>query len=82
MKKTKPNCKRYIWAELQAGRKVTHLSVLKAIDSIKCQQRIYDLRRELEKSRSEYEIITTMVPTPDGGQYAEYSLRKRPIYEN
>ena len=42
-------CKKYIWSELTAGRSVTHLSVLHAIGSIKCQQRIFDLRRDLER---------------------------------
>lgn len=70
-------CKRYIWAELMAGRTVTHLSVLDAIGSIKCQQRIFDIRRELEKSNSPYEIVTTMHTSPSGAQYAEYSLQLR-----
>lgn len=73
----KPNAKKYIWAELTAGRSVTHLSVLHAIGSIKCQQRIFDLRKDLEKSNSSFEIITTMVPSEDGGSYAKYSLRRR-----
>lgn len=70
-------CKQYIWAELAAGRTVTHLSVLDAIGSIKCQQRIFDLRRELEKSNSPYEIVTTMRTSPSRAQYAEYSLQLR-----
>lgn len=70
-------CKKYIWSELTAGRSVTHLSVLLAIGSIKCQQRIFDLRRDLERKNSTFEIITTMVPTDDGGSYARYSLRRR-----
>lgn len=45
-------CKQYIWAELAAGRAVTHLSVLHAIGSIKCQQRIFEIRRELERINS------------------------------
>jgi len=77
MKTTKPNAKRYIWAELTAGRSVTHLSVLHAIGSIKCQQRIFDLRRELERNNSSFEIVTTMVPDSNGGTYAKYSLRRR-----
>lgn len=73
----KPTAKQYIWAELLAGRSVSHLSVLRAIGSIKCQQRIFDLRRDLERKNSTFEIITTMVPTDDGGSYARYSLRRR-----
>lgn len=70
-------CKRYIWAELTAGRAVTHLSVLNAIGSIKCQQRIHELRQELARTLSPYEIVTTMRTSPDGAQYAEYTLETR-----
>lgn len=69
-------CKKYIWSELTAGRSVTHLSVLRAIGSIKCQQRIFDLRRDLERKNSTFEIITTMVKSPNGAYYAKYSLKK------
>lgn len=68
--------KTYIWSELQAGRSVTHLSVLNAIGSIKCQQRIFDLREDLRKTNAPYEIITTMVKSPNGAYYAKYSLKK------
>ena len=70
-------CKRYIWAELTAGHPVTHLSVLNAIGSIKCQQRIHDLRRELAANLSPFEIVTTMRTSPEGTQYAEYTLQRR-----
>lgn len=70
-------CKQYIWAELAAGRAVTPLSVLHAIGSINCQQRIFELRRELERINSPYEIVTTMRTSPSGAQYAEYSLQLR-----
>ena len=68
--------KTYIWSELQAGRSVTHLSVLNAIGSIKCQQRIFELREDLRKSNAPYEIVTTMVKSPNGAYYAKYSLKK------
>ena len=72
----KPTAKQYIWAELLAGRSVSHLSVLRAIGSIKCQQRIFDLREDLRKSNAPYEIVTTMVKSPNGAYYAKYSLKK------
>lgn len=68
--------KTYIWSELQAGRSVTHLSVLNAIGSIKCQQRIFDLREDLRRTNAPYEIVTTMVKSPNGAYYAKYSLKK------
>lgn len=74
--------KTYIWAELQAGRSVTHLSVLHAIGSIKCQQRIFDLREELRKSNAPYTIETTMCKSADGSRYARYSLKKIPQEKN
>lgn len=70
-------CKQYIWAELAAGRAVTHLSVLHAIGSIKCQQRIFEIRRELERINSPYEIVTTMLTSLDGARYASYTLAAR-----
>lgn len=76
MEKRINTCKRYIWGELIAGRSVTHLSVLNAIGSIKCQQRIFDLREDLRKSGAPYEIVTTMVDNDNGGSYARYSLKK------
>lgn len=72
-------CKQYIWAELAAGRSVTHLSVLHAIGSIKCQQRIFDLREELRKSNAPYEIITTMMKSDSGASYARYSLKAKEV---
>ena len=69
-------CKAYIWAELMAGRSVTHLSVLQAIGSIKCQQRIFDIREDLRKSGSTFSIQTTMLTSPDGARYASYSLKR------
>lgn len=72
----KPTAKQYIWRELMAGRSVSHLSVLRAIGSIKCQQRIFDLREELRKMNAPYEIITTMKRSANNRPFASYSLRE------
>ena len=70
--------RQYIWSELRAGRAVTHLSVLRAIGSIKCQQRIFELREHLRKINAPQEIVTTMKRSANGRPYASYTLRDIP----